>query len=463
MSTRTIPPAAYPAPRPLGRPPAAEKILATLDPALAALGSEKPLPLLVRVLLGVFIILIYSRAVELIPVPGLILGLGSGLILYGAVSGRLLKTRMQGSTFLLLAFTVWMVPSGVFGIWRGGSAQLMIQVWSRSLLVYFVLIALVHHVRSIRSVILMIALADVTIALLSFQLSTDQLGRLVLTISTLSNPNDLATFLLVGLPCCLFVAGDSSRNIALRILVALASVRIVWMLFRTGSRGGLVAFGIVILFMVIFMKGAKRRLLVAALVIGALAAPLILPGHITSRYMTLFSDDVDYNEPDRMLEFAQGSQAMRWHVFLASLSMTMRNPIFGVGPGNTAVAYAAETKVDRRRGIYLQSHNAFTQVSAETGIVGALLFIGAIAYAFRAVNRIRRHVRVTPELRQYEGMGLCLLASLTAWIGCAMSSSIAYYLLLPLLLGLAVAMEHAFRDVARHSEVVRRPTARARA
>src|SRR5260221_7103736 len=93
------------------------------------------------------------------------------------------------------------------------------------------------------------------------------------------------------------------------------------------------------------------------------------------------------------------STAERNHLLKASIRFTMEHPIFGVGPGEFSDYEAAVAKTEGKRGTWLVTHNAFTQVSSEVGVPALLFFLAAIVMSFRTFGRVQQAARAHPQLR----------------------------------------------------------------
>src|SRR5260370_14264792 len=88
-----------------------------------------------------------------------------------------------------------------------------------------------------------IAFAIGVLALTSLLLGDSNQGRLLTDVNgKFSNPNDLAQALLMGLPFWVFMARNPNRT-PFRQVIPLAFIGLLlFVLVRTGSRGGFIAF-----------------------------------------------------------------------------------------------------------------------------------------------------------------------------------------------------------------------------
>ncbi len=415
-------------------------------PLLVGQRSDDP-NLAVRFMLAVLLLLVFSRVTELLAIPGLVFGLNIILLGYAALSQRWHHTLRTPVTALLLALTAWMALATLFGMYRRGSLTLLAATWSRSLLIYLAVSALVLSLAAFRLVTTAVTLASATVVILSRFLGTQtpEEGRLVILTSTLSNPNDLAMILLLGLPFAAFVVSDRQRLLLMRLIGFAALIGSLIVIFLTGSRGALVALAVLLFLLPIFTQGRARLLLILAALAGTLLAALLLPDPIRRRYQTLVKDEVEEVSGMRVVQFAEGSALQRWYLLKASAVITMQNPVFGVGPGNFADAHAMMLRQVFLRAPWRQTHNSYTQISSECGLPAALLYILLLGFCLRTTTRIRRAATTVPELAHFAGPSLCLLASMLCYTVTALASSIAYLPYFPLLAALTVGLRAAAR------------------
>src|SRR6185295_6002106 len=101
-------------------------------------------------------------------------------------------------------------------------------------------------------------------------------GRLGLPIGMLSNPNDLAQVILIGMPLWLLMITIRSGFLLQRIFASLCVVPLVLVLFKTGSRAGLVTFALlsVLTFFRISLPN-KVKLICAVLIVIGVCYPLL--------------------------------------------------------------------------------------------------------------------------------------------------------------------------------------------
>lgn len=90
----------------------------------------------------------------------------------------------------------------------------------------------------------------------------------------------------------------------------------------------------------------------------------------------------------RVLE--RGLSARRTVLWHEALEMIRDNPVFGVGPG----MFSETSPTALRDADATWAHSAYLQVGAETGVLGLLLLVSLLVWAFGALYRSRQDVRL---------------------------------------------------------------------
>jgi O-antigen ligase len=186
--------------------------------------------------------------------------------------------------------------------------------------------------------------------------------------------NSLAGYLNLVLPFAI-ACMTFGKTRGLRILGLICHAAAGAALYFTGSRGGLIAYGGMLLISFWFLK-PKRVALLRLLSSLALAVALVLS--LQGR-----------NEGARLQEVDEFTQDTRLALWGAAGVMFLGHPILGVGYGNYRSLYN-----DYLPGVtpdQLDSHNLYLQFLAETGTVGFLIFCGLmVAFARMALKLARQ-------------------------------------------------------------------------
>jgi len=143
--------------------------------------------------------------------------------------------------------------------------------------------------------------------------------------------------------------------------------------------------------------------------LAILLLPVLIPSHYGTRLVGIFNPSVD--------PLDLGSAAARKELLKESIQITATHPLFGIGPGN----FASETR------LWHVTHNTYTQLSAETGLPGLILFLLILRQVFRNLKDIRKteRFRTDPVVRTFTG---ALRASFVGYLLGAFFASYAYEL-----------------------------------
>jgi O-antigen ligase len=194
-----------------------------------------------------------------------------------------------------------------------------------------------------------------------------------------ANPNYLGTDLL--LPFALALAGSVSARRWLGMLMGIGVAAIISLaIFLTGSRGSLLAMGVILAIFLVRLRFQRRLLVLLALFFLSAVA---LPGSFFARIQTAVSD----------------AGSGRLDIWLVGLAALKRYGIVGAGLGNFNIAYAAYAGyAPSFRGIARGAHNIYLEAGVELGILGVLLMSGAFISHIYAVRQ-RRLVGDVPSIR----------------------------------------------------------------
>ena len=197
-----------------------------------------------------------------------------------------------------------------------------------------------------------------------------------------AGPNDYASLMAIAFFVAYFGLLRRHRTIA----YLLAPV-FVYGIFATASRTGLIALGATPLVALLVPRLATRlggwRML-SMYVLGAAAIAVIIlaipsVGEIASeRYMTLSQYQ------------SEQTWSGRWSLWQGALKVYASHPILGVGEGNfaeSAMGYSETVAAHSARKEKLSgvAHNMFLGVAVELGLVGLILFLGMLFFAFKTV------------------------------------------------------------------------------
>ncbi len=416
-----------------------------------------PLQRLAFLSLLLYLFLLHSRVLDLtfsylhIPIISLYVA-----VLAAFLGGGVMRAFSNRIGLVLLLLTFWMTACIPFSVWPGGAAQ-TVKDWFKTMLVYFVITGLVTTFDQFRRTVYMLAYSILALALLTVVFGDMSEGRLVLARGRFTNPNDLAQIFLMGLPLWWYIATDKSLKTWRRVSAGIAMALIFMMMSKTGSRGALIASLVVAL--VLFWRSSvshKVLLLFGACVLVVMAA-VFLPKATKDRYFTFLSDDDQVGESaleGRIEASAVSSTWGRWGLLKDSITLTMLNPLFGVGAGQFVVAQDLYSRAVRnQKGSWHVTHNTFTEFSSENGLPALLFYVLGLVFAFRA-TRLPPAVRArpSPQYEELNSVSFCLRLSLLSYVVSCCFGSFAYATQYPVLAALSLVFARTVATEAARSQ-----------
>ena len=369
------------------------------------------------------------------------------------VSRRSTEILQMRSGKALIAFTFWVAACIPTSLWRSDS----LNVLRGTLISLFIAVAMAAFVRTVRDsfqVMYTIGLAMATVAIMGLVKRPvagggERLGAAGTL--TLSDPNFFCLYLLVGI-CFLLLSVSVHRGLK-RLLSLGLVILCLGSAARTGSRMGLFAFAVGVLAFFIFGTKRQRIYMVVSTLLIALVVPPLLPQTVRQRFLVLFTSTGDTTGINQGFETispseraAVASADIRKQLFLRSLRFTYEHPIFGVGPGQFMQAEVNLATEEKRKALWFYSHNAYTETSSETGVLGFVLFIVALFGAQVGLRRIRKY---GPDLRTRR-MALFLQLALIIVTVCAAFLTLGYGGIIWILIGVAGTFQLA---VAREAKL----------
>jgi hypothetical protein len=415
-------------------------------PAAVHVTAGQPAALLANVtaLLSLFYLLIaYGRLAEnFLRVPHAAAIAGVVGLIASALTGGLVRAAGYWSGRMLILLSGWIVLCIPFSLWRGGSFDLLTEIWAKSVALYLLIAGNVVTSKHYRWVAYAMTIALVAIVSASHKYGTDRDGRFALDEGSLANPNDFAAHLLIAAPFLLLIIDWKSLKsvwswAALSLLGA-----IVLLVLRTGSRAGLLTLGA--LFLYRFLRGSlQTKALFAMLAVAALlCAPYYISAEAMERYLTFFGTMTMEEATSRQVQFAAGSATSRVYLLKQSLFATATHPVFGVGPGSFASYIGEKARSEGHRGPWSQTHNTFTQMSAECGLLAGILYIALVIRAFRNGRYVWKLAAKNPAHKHLAAAGEALATAVVCFVAAALFGNYAYMLYAPFLAGCGEALRH---------------------
>lgn len=236
------------------------------------------------------------------------------------------------------------------------------------------------------------------------------------------NPNDMSIHFITMIPIAISLM-LASRNKLMKLVYLAVTITMICGNMVTYSRGGFL--GLIAGSAVLAWKlGRRNRVLVSSLAIVAFSLITFLaPNNFGLRVLSIFIPGLD----------GAGSSDQRRELLERSILVSIRNP-WGVGIGNFPI-YGVRNLV---------SHNAYTQVSSELGILGLIAYLIFIISPFRKLGAIERTLFKREEFDWFYYLSIGLQASIVGYMVSSFFASVAYNWFIYYLIAYAVAFRRVY-------------------
>jgi O-antigen ligase len=224
--------------------------------------------------------------------------------------------------------------------------------------------------------------------------------------SHFGDPNDFALLIVTFIPFLLVNLFSRHTGKLKKLLLGIALSAFVLALYFTNSRGGYIAFLVLLIYFAITRWGFLKGMAVGAiLLVTALAIA-----------------------PSRMAEISPYGRSAggRIEAWTAGLVMLKSRPVFGVGFMNFGVHHD------------LASHSAFILCLSEMGLMGYLIWMSLLYTSFKGLRSLEKSAVETP----YKKYARILKLSFVGFIVSALFLSQAYSPILYILLALITLAIH---------------------
>jgi O-antigen/teichoic acid export membrane protein/O-antigen ligase len=236
----------------------------------------------------------------------------------------------------------------------------------------------------------------------------------------LTDPNDLAFFMIAALPFVLVVGRRSP--VTTYAFLACGAVLVV-ATFTTLSRGALLALAVMVV--VAVLLGALR--LTTALSVGVVAAVAL--GVLWATHADVVAQSLAEKE-----HIAAVNVDLRSTTWTMAADMTADSPLLGQGPGGFEAASSRFVPEGVAGVQQTVAHQMYLDLSAELGLLGLAAFLAVLAYGARGAVR----ARAVPERRS---MANAVLIACAGALVAACFLSEQFYLPIWLLVALGIALD----------------------
>lgn len=391
-----------------------------------------------------FTLAIYARPEDIFPSLAqfhltFLLGVCAGLAFLGSCLFGETRVSWTREMSIMLVLTCWFVIGVPFAYWRGGSFQVLTQVWLKTAVIFFLLTQTLATLGRIRKILWAIILSELAVCAYSIlQAST---GRWVgerfsgVSLGILGwNFLGIAAALTIPYIAALYIAQPSFIKTS---LLAASVLSVMWMLVLTASRSGTmsVLFSIALTFLFVLRGNRRGKVIGLATVLILVVAISAAPAVFWQRMGTVWGDAND--PPGQIAASARLSEEDRAGALGRAIGYTMQNPVFGLGLGNLMVASGTELA---RPEAWLGAHNTFAEISSEAGIPALGLFVALLWVTVRSMKRLSRTLNGSAENLELKLMARATFVSLLSSVFGAFFAHIGYeyFLYYPIAVGVGL-------------------------
>ncbi len=375
------------------------------------------------------------RLGELVPILGQIrinfLSLGAATLLFflsGVVGSR--KWLGEKEVKLMLSLTLLALVTIPFSVWPGRSFEYFVKgPMLINLAIFAFILSVTDNTKDLKTIVKVFMFSLVVLAIMLFiNPVLDSEGRY--TVSYSLDPNDLSLLFVSGFPIVLaFFLMSKGVN---KLIPALIMAMLVLGVFKTGSRGGYVAF--VCVAGLIFFSRSIRLSAMKKLAFALLVCVLVFSSqadNIRDRLKHIV-EGTDYNLSQ---EEGSGGRLALWKD--GTRLLVRDHLLIGAGSGNTRVAMGTEYGDYRWRAV----HNSYLQIALELGVLGLILYLFIIYTAIKNYTKAINYFRDKPKFVELSHLAACLKISVIAYLIAASFLSQSHSVVVPFFLATSAGLK----------------------
>jgi O-antigen ligase len=371
------------------------------------------------------------------------------LLALAVITGDLVKVGSNRIGAMWIAFHLWIVFSLPFSGYRRGSFEVLQPVLLYFLCVFFLGGFLPLSIDALRKGFCAMSWAGIVgLAWMQYTGVSDDSERFA-SIGTFGNPNLLAIYLLIMIPFWSAIIINRRYLWTTRVMFVAAIGLALVSILKTGSRSGFMTLGVLAIPMFLALKLANKFKFIVVVVVATLAVLAWAPEGLKSRWATVYQNEAH----DAAAAGAISSSDARYALLIESLQETFKHPILGMGIGVYADVAALDKQGTGVRALWQVTHNMYTEISAETGIPGFILYFTAMYWSIRELWRIKKQTRGDPELRELNLMARVLLYCYLVFCFNGLFTSMATDFLMYVLAGFSIATILVYQQVLRQKAI----------
>ncbi len=319
------------------------------------------------------------------------------------------------TTKMLVWLIGLMVLSLPFVQWPGSVIRFGFENYAKVVVFFFFTLALVNTEKRLKGIILVFVLCQVFRALEPAYLHVttgywgdraySEVGGTLSVLNRLSgsphdvvNANQLAWVIVSTIPFLFYLGWQ--RGLVLKLFSLAVAPVLLYVLFLTGSRSGVLSLAVLVITMVLLGRSKIRGIAIGGILVFSLSVIIVgqLSSELKERYLSTF---------DRSLVGGDTAQGRITGVE-QGISTISRRPIFGHGLGSSR-----EVSANFLGGRAQLAHNLYVEVLQELGIVGFVLFM---LYIKKIVGALQQAKRTLADSADDQTWVMGLITAAQAWI-----------------------------------------------
>ena len=377
--------------------------------------------------------------------PALVLtALAMAALIFGGQRRELAAALSTVETKRYLLFFALMILGIPFAYHKRLAFDGVLLSYTVNVIFFVLVVSQVTSLPRLKTLLWVICLSTVVFSVFGglLQMESFRGGRFEVT-GGVFDPNDTAYVLLSLFPLCLYFL-QFDAGLVKRLAAIAAIFGAVATILLTGSRGGIIAFGVVLLMLLLTRAagiGTGRKIM---LVLILASSGFLMKDKINvDRYLTLSHLSSDYNLT------SEGGRTQLWG---EALDLALAHPFTGVGVDCFAFADDVARRLAGETYLQWQAvHNSYLQIAVEVGLIGFAVFMFIYLRSFRTFLRLSRSPPRSPEGVELRAASGLMLLGFTGLMISGFFLSQGYSIFSTLYFALAASLE---RLQSRASAVV---------
>ena len=344
----------------------------------------------------------------------------------------MMRTREM---WLAVCLSGWAAVTVPFSYWPGGSVELLVGQYFKTLAIFWLLshtVATPIRFRQVAWGLSFMAIGLGVTAVDNYFSDTVPIqgvdsvpSRIFGNESTLKNPNDLALMLNLILPlnvALLLV----SRTIPARSLLVASVLLVMTAVILTYSRAGFLTLATTFAMYLWKLRNRPERVWTWVILVVALACLPFLPSSYVDRLNTIIKINADQT----------GSAQERLRDAMVAVDHAFANPFVGAGLGMNVLALN-----EKRGATWISVHNVYLEYAMDLGLPGLTLFLLLLGQCVKNTVFVQKRSAGIPARRDLLSFAEGLQISLVAFAVAGLFHPVAYHFYFYYIAGLAVAIK----------------------